>query len=63
MLTRNKFNSNPAKLSYSTSTGSASDYTNTTTLCNDGIVVCSANNQTTHIFGLGMKQHTYIIYI
>lgn len=55
----NKFNSNPAKLSYSTSTGSASDYTNTTTLCNDGIVVCSANNQTTHIFGLGMKQHTY----
>lgn len=57
--TTDKFNSNPAKLSYSTSTGSASDYTNTTTLCNDGIVVCSANNQATHIFGLGMKEHTY----
>jgi hypothetical protein len=54
-----KFNNNPAKLSYSTLTGSATDYTNTTTLCNDGIVVCSANNQTTHIFGLGMKQHKY----
>lgn len=54
-----KFNNNPAKLSYSTLTGSATDYTNTTTLCNDGIVVCSANNQTTHIFGLGMKEHKY----
>ena len=57
--TLNKFNSNPAKLLYSTSTGSESDYTNTTTLCNDGIVVCSANNQATHIFGLGMKEYIY----
>ena len=54
-----KFSSKPAKLLYSTSTGSESDYINTTTLCNDGIVVCSANNQATHIFGLGMKQHAY----
>ena len=54
-----KFSSKPAKVLYSILTGSASDYTNTTTLCNDGIVVCSANNQATHIFGLGMKQHKY----
>ena len=59
IATKDKFNGNPAKLLYSTSTGSESDYTNTTTLCNDGIVVCSANNQATHIFGLGMKEHTY----